>query len=465
MKRLIASLAIAAYALGAAATTLSPVPLLNPAGSSSGQVIVSTGASSAPSWGSTLGATSFNGTVTNNTAGTAVSIGGSTPVSGSPGTFFYPAYFGNAGTGVGAKYNRLLVGTEALGSFDVVAGNHQTTQSWVNTWLPSAMAFASIGVTSQIGGDAIVAAARTSDYRAWIGGASGGAGSYLFALNDDLGSGNPIACGACGVAMRASGNTGITLNQFDVDNFGAVVDSTPYGGVVGGATYGIGITAGAYFNTLHNATAAIYIGNGQNAVFRKGIQFFAGATLGGLDMSVGAGGGGVAIEMGTGQTLRWLDNTNATKAEMWGSATGLNISPGIVGTGSATTPATGLIGELKSNFTGPVSLTSGTSANCASVSLGAGDWDVWGSILFTPAGTTTIAGLSGGTNTTSATLPGAPAYSLIAATLTTGQNQVINVPTWPRQLASTTTVYLVGNATFGTSTMTCSGEIWARRRS
>lgn len=51
MKRLITGLLAAALTLAAGAATLSPIQLLNPAGSTSGQAIVSTGASTAPAWG------------------------------------------------------------------------------------------------------------------------------------------------------------------------------------------------------------------------------------------------------------------------------------------------------------------------------------------------------------------------------------------------------------------------------
>lgn len=46
-----ALLALAAFASCALGATLTPIQLLNPAGSTSGQAIVSTGASSAPAWG------------------------------------------------------------------------------------------------------------------------------------------------------------------------------------------------------------------------------------------------------------------------------------------------------------------------------------------------------------------------------------------------------------------------------
>jgi hypothetical protein len=51
MKKLLTGIFIAFYALIASATTLNPIQLLNPAGSSSGQAIVSTGTSTVPVWG------------------------------------------------------------------------------------------------------------------------------------------------------------------------------------------------------------------------------------------------------------------------------------------------------------------------------------------------------------------------------------------------------------------------------
>jgi hypothetical protein len=76
MKRLIA-LAVAAFAsAGIYAATLTPIQLLNPAGSTSGQAIISTGASSAPAWGgvgvSGLAAIAANSVIGNATNASAI---------------------------------------------------------------------------------------------------------------------------------------------------------------------------------------------------------------------------------------------------------------------------------------------------------------------------------------------------------------------------------------------------------
>lgn len=76
MKRILACLSAALFAFGANAATLLPIQLLNPAGSTSGQAIISTGASTAPAWSSinaaTLGGATFAspGPIGSTTAGT-----------------------------------------------------------------------------------------------------------------------------------------------------------------------------------------------------------------------------------------------------------------------------------------------------------------------------------------------------------------------------------------------------------
>lgn len=403
------------------------------------------------------------GSINTNNVGASFVNGGYTPATGSAASFFYPTYFGNPATGIVGKFNRIQVGLEGLQSTDIP----QTTKSWATTLMDGDGAqgdTSSLNATSQIGGNGVTGSSRTSDFRTWAGSASGGSqGVTGLGYNDDTTAATtPIACGVCGIGMRAANVVGVTLNQFDINNFGAVVDSTPQSGVTGGATYAIGLTAGAYSNVLNNATAAVYVGGGTNAKFRKGIIFFSG-TNAGLDTSVGAGGGGVAVEMGSGQSLRWLNSSNTTIAEVYGSAGGLNIPQGIVGVTGAGTAAAGTIGEQQSTSTLATSLSTNTPANCTSKSLGAGAWQVWGLVYFNPAAGTTISALFAGISTTSVTLPAVGQYGGFNATFTTASNQFLSAPQQVLNLATTTTVYLVGQAAFGTSTMTCNGYINAIR--
>jgi hypothetical protein len=75
MKRIFIAAIASLFALTAIGATLNPVQLLNPAGSTSGQTIVSTGASSAPAWGNVsaagLAAQAANTVLANATAASA----------------------------------------------------------------------------------------------------------------------------------------------------------------------------------------------------------------------------------------------------------------------------------------------------------------------------------------------------------------------------------------------------------
>jgi hypothetical protein len=137
---------------------------------------------------------------------------------------------------------------------------------------------------------------------------------------------------------------------------------------------------------------------------------------------------------------------------------------GIVGTTAANNAAAGSVGEFNSNSASGTSMVANTPVTCDSLSLAAGDYDVWGSVVFVPAGTTTVNSIAAGVSTTTNTLPTVGDYSLLNATLTTGANQVLAAPAARILLASTTTVFMVGQASFATSTMTCNGSLKYRRR-
>ncbi|WP_284459629.1 hypothetical protein [Cupriavidus campinensis] len=147
------------------------------------------------------------------------------------------------------------------------------------------------------------------------------------------------------------------------------------------------------------------------------------------------------------------------------SATGF-INPsqtlGLVGTTTNNNANAGAWGEVITATGTNVSLTTGTPANITSVSLTAGDWEVHGNIQFNPAGTTTIQQVVAGFSTTSVTFQ--PNINLnMNVAFTTGAIVGGLIPSQRFSLASTTTVYLVGQSSFGVSTMTATGTIRARR--
>ena len=143
---------------------------------------------------------------------------------------------------------------------------------------------------------------------------------------------------------------------------------------------------------------------------------------------------------------------------------------GIVGTTTNNNANTGSVGEfISSNIPvgSAIALTSTVAANITSISLTAGDWDVWGNIVWAAAGTTTTQITQGSISTTSATLatpPNGGAFWLNDAAITAGGSTCAPIGMTRISVASTTTVYLVVYAAFSVSTMTAYGFIGARRR-
>jgi len=145
----------------------------------------------------------------------------------------------------------------------------------------------------------------------------------------------------------------------------------------------------------------------------------------------------------------------------------------LAGTGTTTndSAAAGYVGQIltatkaRSDFT---RLTTGTVTNIISISLTVGDWDVWGTAGYLgDAAATSTTQLVASISTTSATLGAAETNRvrlLCAAFDATVGDSNLATPCVPISLASTTTVYVVGNVVFSTSTMTYYGSITARRR-
>jgi len=153
------------------------------------------------------------------------------------------------------------------------------------------------------------------------------------------------------------------------------------------------------------------------------------------------------------------------------SATGL-ISPsqtvGIVGTTTNNSAQAGSIGEFISSVVSGVSsgYTTGTTVNVTSISLTAGDWDVWGLVFFNPTASSTMVSIRNSVTTTSATLGAEDASCQMNGPV--GDPAVattVLTPTVRFLLSATTTVYLVGATSFSSAgTYGANGTIRARRR-
>lgn len=171
------------------------------------------------------------------------------------------------------------------------------------------------------------------------------------------------------------------------------------------------------------------------------------------------GTGGASIE---GSVLLIADTTGALSRSGGG---GIQME----GTNTNDSATAGQVGEVIESEVlsgSAVSATTAVTFNVTSISLTAGDWDVWATVAnFSNAATVTTA-LVAGITTTSATLPVSPnkgAFVNFQQTFPTGSNNTISVGKMRLSLSTTTTVYLVMRLVFSVNTNAGYGYIGARR--
>lgn len=137
---------------------------------------------------------------------------------------------------------------------------------------------------------------------------------------------------------------------------------------------------------------------------------------------------------------------------------------GIKGTTTNDNANAGAVGEFITANGSGVALTTAVAANIASVSLTAGDWDVWGMAAFAPVGATfTQAGSACGS--VSAGFPSVVqgGFGQICTALAGGSTTGLPTPVYRFSLSATTTIFLTAFATFSAGTISGSGIINARR--
>lgn len=166
---------------------------------------------------------------------------------------------------------------------------------------------------------------------------------------------------------------------------------------------------------------------------------------------------------------------NAGFTTLDGEITTINgeLTPGqLPATATNDSAGAGKLGEYVSagvNLAGALSISSGVPLNITSISLTAGDWDVYGIVRSNPSASASIASQWCAISLTSATLPSnslAPdGVALIQNSAGFGASSGQILPCGPTRLslASTTTVYLIGQISILSSTCTAYGFIRARR--
>lgn len=140
---------------------------------------------------------------------------------------------------------------------------------------------------------------------------------------------------------------------------------------------------------------------------------------------------------------------------------------GIKATATNDNPQPGSMGEYAKGSATATSLTNNIGASCATLSLTPGDWDVTGIFQTSPAGTTTTSNINVGISTSSTTfITVATGINNIVAfplNIAAGVAVSLSLPSTRISVASTTSVFVVAQVAFATSTMTCNGFLQARR--
>jgi hypothetical protein len=252
MKKILVSLAALFSAVAFGATTL-PVQLINPTGSSSGQAIVSNGASSAPAWGGIgvngIAAIAANTVLANATASSA-----------SPTAFSMPSC---------SSSTSVLQWASGTG-FQCVTGlpgrliNVQVFTS-SGTYTPtSGQGHAIVKLQCAGGGSGGTATTTSSQYSVSSGAGSGGyAEVYYGALSTTtvtIGAGG--TAGAGGASPTAGGTGGTT-------SFGSAISCTGGGGSVAGAAQA---DTNYYIGTAASGGAAPTISGGTTVLDLAGAQ-------------------------------------------------------------------------------------------------------------------------------------------------------------------------------------------------
>lgn len=157
-----------------------------------------------------------------------------------------------------------------------------------------------------------------------------------------------------------------------------------------------------------------------------------------------------------------------------GTALAFGDASQVLGTATNDNAPAGCIGEyIEADVAvgAMIAMTSATPLNLASISLTAGDWDVWVDARFKGGTTTVVNFLQICLSIVSATLNTGngrnrifPYFTGTAFAFSTVENTV-DVPLGPFRMSlnATTTVYAVANSSFGTSTCNVFGKMRARR--
>lgn len=155
-----------------------------------------------------------------------------------------------------------------------------------------------------------------------------------------------------------------------------------------------------------------------------------------------------------------------------GAATATSYTGPTLGITTGVAASAGQVGEVIQSIVlvgSAVALTTGTAVNITSITLTAGDWNIWGETISAGTATTNFGSFFGSISTTSATLNTTPGnISLLsygASGIVPGAGNGTSVSIGPviANVSGSTTYYLIAFDSFTVSTATGWGVITARR--
>jgi hypothetical protein len=162
------------------------------------------------------------------------------------------------------------------------------------------------------------------------------------------------------------------------------------------------------------------------------------------------------------QFYTFLGGTQTLSAQL--DANGLTVK-GLVGVTDGSAAAAGYVGEVIAAGNISLVMTTGVVTNVATISLTAGDWDVYGGITYINGGNNIVAAYAclsttslDASQTNMQTAPWSYSSPIAACTTAGAHPSCLHL-----SLAATTTVYLVGFTSFAAGTTTAKGQLWGRR--
>ncbi len=326
-----------------------------------------------------------------------------------------------------------------------------------------------------------------------IGGPSSGTGIVATGGSTDgigiQGTGTGTGSGVKGISTAAVGVEGVTTSNVAVKGTAINGSAVAMQGVHSGNGSGFGV----WGQTTHATSTGVGV-KGENSNSLSGVGVFAEGGLG-IALQIDRGTSAPAI-----CTVRWTPvSAQPTGASLVGDmyvTTGGDLiictvagTPGTwrrvgrLGTPTNDNAVAGDVGELLGPLTrvrsNSLALTTATPANVAtttSLTLTPGDWEIRGAVTFLPAATTGVQAVTAAISATSATLPATDTTSVPTSgefrndgfgfnVAVSNYIDTLVIPPYRVTVAAAATrqLFLVAQATFSVSTLTCCGWMEARR--